>query len=200
VIEGVLIEGVDFVGKTTVSRRLVQALVTEGQDAALRQCYMSGSPLVRFLDEEAKRYDSMLVRDRYYSAAIVLDLQLARPSDAFLVQDRHWLSQLGRNRFFHPEEALIPAGYLEQTHVPFRHNVLLVCDIQDKHERTEGRAVKSPRDRYLRENPAIHQAYEEFLRSLIPSGEDWIVLDTTGRNVEEVVQELRTSLGSFLPS
>lgn len=193
-ISGVLIEGVDFIGKTSVASRLVEVLESKGRPATMRKCYMSGAPLVEFLDQQATMYDSMLERDSYYSAAILLDLLLFRPLDRFLVQDRHWLSQVGRNLFFHPDRQLIPNGFLETHHIPFAFNVLLTSDLEAKLARSRGRPSKSPRDRYLRKHPAAHQEYEMFLTRLLPTEEDWVVLDTTGKTVDEVVESIRAYL------
>jgi thymidylate kinase len=195
IIPGLLIEGVDFIGKSTVAKRLVDVLNSSGHDSKMRKCYISGAPLVDFLDQQAARTDSMLERDSYYSAAIVLDILLFRPLRTFLVQDRHWLSQTGRNLFFHPEQELLPPGLVERMHFPFQFNVLLTSNLETKIERSRDRPSKSPRDRYLREHPASHQEYEAFLMQLLPNDEHWVVLDTTGQTVDEVVESIRAFLG-----
>jgi thymidylate kinase len=195
-IRGLLIEGVDFIGKTTVAEKVVAMLNSAGEDATMRKCYASGSPVVRFLDEEAARHEAMLERDLYYSAAIVLDITLLRPPEEFLVQDRHWLSQIGRNRFFHHGRDLLPDGLLEGLHIPFEFNVLLTSTLEAKVQRSAGRPSKSPRDRYLRENPAAHQEYETFLRRLLPRDERWLILDTTDQSADEVAHSILRFLDS----
>jgi hypothetical protein len=125
---------------------------------------------------------------------MLLDLELFTPPDTMLIQDRHWLSQLGRNRFFHPDRELIPDGLRERRHIPFERNVLLTSSLDAKQERARERTAKSPRDRYLVEHPDAHQHYEEFLRELLPDDEDWLVLDTTGQCVDEVVDAVRAAL------
>jgi thymidylate kinase len=194
VIPGLLIEGVDFIGKSTVAKCLVDVLKTDGHESKMQKCYISGAPVVEFLDQQAARTDSMLERDLYYSAAIVLDIVFFRPLHAFLVQDRHWLSQAGRNLFFHPNQRLLPVGLVERIHLPFQFNVLLTSSLEAKIERSKGRPSKSPRDRYLKEHPAAHQEYEAFLMQLLPNDERWVVLDTTGQTVDEVVESIRALL------
>jgi thymidylate kinase len=185
-IDGVLIEGVDYVGKTSVATRMVELLTERGTPASLGKCYLRRTPLIEFLEEQAKRTESMLERDWYYSAAIMADLYAFEPPGTFVVQDRHWLTQVGRNRFFHPGLELIRPGLLEERHHPFRFNVLLTSSLEAKLERSRSRPPNSPRDRYLAERPTLHQDYEQSLVDLLPASERWTVLDTTRMTIDEV--------------
>lgn len=189
-IDGVLIEGVDFVGKTTVARRLTQLVNELARPASLGRCYVQPSPLTAFLENEAAKYDDMRTRDYYYSAALVADLSMLTPPDDYRVQDRHWLTQVGRNAFFYPGEQMMPGEYVFEAHRPFGHNVLLTSTAATKAQRAERRAATSPRDRFLRANPGLHQDYESFLRTLLPAEEDWLMLDTTDCSVEEVSRQI----------
>jgi hypothetical protein len=189
-IDGVLIEGVDYIGKTSVARRVTELLAESRGAAELGRCWVGQSGLVTFLEAEAARFDDMLTRDRYYSAALVVDLATLTPPSTFRVQDRHWLTQVGRNAFFHPGLEIVPAGCFERTHIPFTHNVVLTSSKAAKADRATQREPKSPRDRYLRANPDVHQAYEDFLLTLLPPEENWFVLDTTGKSIDEVAWQL----------
>jgi hypothetical protein len=194
-IDGVLIEGVDYIGKTSVARRVTQLLGESRGVAELGRCYVGQSGLVTFLEAEAARFDDMLTRDRYYSAALVVDLATLTPPSTFRIQDRHWLTQVGRNAFFHRGVDIVPVGCFEQTHIPFVHNVLLTSSAPAKADRAAQRAPKSPRDRYLKANPDVHQAYEDFLLTLLPPEENWLVLDTTGKSIDEVAWQVLARCG-----
>lgn len=186
-IDGVLLEGVDYVGKTTVARKVAQLLAVS-RPVDLGRCYVQPSPLVAFLEEEATKYDDMRARDYFYSAALIADLATLTPPSTYRVQDRHWLTQVGRNAFFHPGDDRLPIRYFEEAHLPFTQNVLLTSSAAVKAERAAMRPAKSPRDRYLRAHPDIHQEYEDFLLSLLPPEENWLVLDTTGMPADDVAR------------
>jgi thymidylate kinase len=186
----VLIEGVDYVGKTTVAGRLAELIAASGHPVSLGRCYVNRTELIDFLEREASKSDDMITRDYYYTAALVCDLALLTRPDDYRVQDRHWLTQLGRNAFFHSGDELVPARHLLEAHHPFARNVLLTSSSAAKVERAARRPAKSPRDRYLKAHPELHQDYESFLTSLLPPAEDWLILDTTSRSVDEVAEQI----------
>lgn len=187
-LSGVLIEGSDYAGKSTVARILVNRLTADGFTVDTGKCYLTQNPVVTFLDNEARRYDDLLARDKFYSAAIVCDLECARvsPPRRFRVQERHWLSQLGRNLFFHPAAQLIPEGYLEAGHMSFTTQIMLYSDIASKKRRSLSRPPESPRDRLLLGDPGLHQAYDEFIKTLLPSGEAWSIIDISEASPNDV--------------
>jgi hypothetical protein len=188
-IDGVLIEGVDYVGKTTVCGHLAR-LAGAARPVSVGRCYLHRTPLIEFLERAAAGSDDMIVRDHYYTAALVSDIATARPPGEYRVQDRHWLTQLGRNTFFHTGPDIVAPGYFLDAHRPFARNVLLTSSVAAKVERAAQRPPKSPRDGYLRAHPEVHQEYETFLRTLLPPAEDWLVLDTTGLPADEVARRV----------
>jgi thymidylate kinase len=194
-INGVLIEGVDYVGKTTVALRLGELIAATGQPVSVGRCYVNRTELIEFLEGEASKSDDMITRDYYYSAALVCDLALMTLPDDYRVQDRHWLTQLGRNAFFHSGNELVPTRHLVEAHRPFARNVLLTSSSAAKVERASRRPAKSPRDRYLMAHPELHQEYELFLTGLLPPAEDWLILDTTSRSVDEVAERILAYCG-----
>lgn len=191
-ITGVLIEGVDFVGKTSAVSRLVEMLRTEGRSIEAGKCYLRRSPVIDYLEDCAKSYWTMLDRDMLYTAALLADLATYEPDPTFVVQDRHWLTQVGRNQFFHPNRELVPEGTIERLHVPFKHNVFLKCDLPTKLARCRSRPPNSPRDEYLAANPGAHQEFEALNISLIPTEtESWLILDTSDLTIDEVALRIR---------
>ena len=118
-VNGVLIEGVDYVGKTSVAARLLELIRGEGQSVRPGKCYLRQSPVIDYLEARAKEHWTMIDRDWYYTAAILTDLAAYEPHPEFVVQDRHWLTQLGRNLFFHPNQDLVSKNTIERLHIPF---------------------------------------------------------------------------------
>jgi hypothetical protein len=188
-IDGVLIEGVDYVGKTTVCGHLAR-LAGVARPVSVGRCYLHRTPLIEFLERAAADSDDMIVRDHYYTAALVSDIAMPRRLDDYRVQDRHWLTQLGRNTFFHSGPDVVPPSYFLEAHRPFARNVLLTSSAAAKADRAAQRPPKSPRDGYLRAHPQVHQEYETFLRTLLPPTEDWLELDTTGLPADEVARRV----------
>lgn len=196
-VPGILIEGSDYAGKSTVARLLAEQLQEGGAVFETGKCYLTRNPVVAFLDDEARRHDDLLVRDKYYSAAIMCDLEAAKmfPPKCFRIQERHWLSQLGRNLFFHPDIPLIPDGYLEQRHLTFTIQILLYSDVASKNRRVGSRPPASPRDRLLLGDPALHQAYDDFIKSLLPPTEEWLILDISDASPKEVTVRILQQTG-----
>ncbi len=191
-INGVLIEGTDFSGKSTIAQIVTGYLA----GSALRRCFLTEHPLVMFIDREARRYDDIATRDKFYTSALLMDLVLLpdhRP-DAFVVQDRHWLSQVGRNLFFHRDNTDFPVEEIIANHVPFRYNFYLSSDIASKQHRASCRKANSPRDSLLAANPDIHQRFDEFHRSLFPQKERWQVLDNSNLTAEQAAREIISAI------
>lgn len=191
-INGVLIEGTDFSGKSTVARIIAGCLA----DAVLRRCFLTEHPLVMFIDLEAKRYDDIATRDKFYTSALLMDLHLLprHAPNVFVVQDRHWLSQVGRNRFFHPNKVEFPVDEIIANHIPFRFNFYLSSDMASKKHRATCRNPSSPRDRFLANNPEIHQRFDEFHLPLLPQDEHWQVLDNSQLSAEQAAQQILAAI------
>jgi len=188
-INGVLIEGVDYAGKTSIADNLASALRAGGVPVLQNQCYLKRGELIHFLEARAKERNTPLERDWYYTTALLVDLYLHEESNhdpnVFIVQDRHWLTTVGRNTFFNRDIEFMRSGLLEQNHPKFRFNVYVRSSMESKIRRCQNRPPKSPRDRYLAENPEIHQQYDDFLLNLLPKDEDWLILDTSEISIEE---------------
>ncbi|HEY3821975.1 MAG TPA: hypothetical protein VGL81_32635 [Polyangiaceae bacterium] len=191
-IRGLLIEGTDYAGKTTVCSLVAAALQARGVATHVGHCYVHDATILDHFLAEAKKSTDLLQIDWYYTANILLDLGECRRRlpEAFVVQDRHWLSQVGRNEFFHASEPRLPTRTIWDLHLPFEHNFYLASDLVTKRARSALRPAKSVRDRYLRENPERHQQYDEFLRHLLPEAESWTVIDTSPLTPAEVASRI----------
>jgi len=202
-IHGVLVEGVDYIGKSSVCDHLAEVLGARDVRVRLNRCYLERNEVIRELERTAKTLDDAAARDLYYTAAISVDLLVAQetwsqdgPDAPWLVQDRHWLTQVGRNRFFaYEHDGGVPIEPLAAVHIPFSHNVLLQSDSASKQARAGTRPPKSPRDRELRANPDRHQEYDRFLTTLVPEDENWLVLDTTGLTMHETAERILEFVG-----
>jgi thymidylate kinase len=191
-IDGLLIEGTDYAGKTAVCQEVHRRLSQAGVPSRQGHCYVHDLPLLDHFLAKAKQTEDLLQIDWYYSANILVDLGLCQrqlPED-FLVQDRHWLSQVGRNRFFHPHASELPSALIDSLHLPFTHSVYLTSSIQTKRERAKLRPPKSPRDALLRKDARLHQAYDEYLISILPKQENWRIIDTSALSVDEVAARI----------
>jgi thymidylate kinase len=191
-INGVLIEGVDFVGKTSAVSRLMEMMQSEGRSVESGKCYLRRTPVIDYLEAYAKSFWTMIDRDILYTAALLADLATYKPSPEFVVQERHWLTQIGRNQFFHPNRELVSRDTIERLRIPFEHNIFLKCDLKTKLTRCRSRPPDSPRDEYLAANPDAHQDFEALNISLIPAGtESWLILDTSDLTIDEVASKIK---------
>jgi thymidylate kinase len=185
-IKGILIEGTDFIGKTVVAQHLVRRLSDESVDVYHSQCFLEECSLIQFLLKEAKRHETLKERDYFYTSACLLDLNLPRRERGFRIQERHWLTQVGRNKFFYDTEFDTYTTEIARKHLLFSCQVYLTSDVTAKRRRSSSRPAKSPRDRLLANDPAVHQKYDDFVIGLLPPDEDWHVIDTSGLSIAEV--------------
>jgi thymidylate kinase len=190
-IDGILIEGSEQSGKTTVCHLVASALAEHGIATHVGHGYIHANRLLdRFLTASRKASD-LLELDWYYSANILLDLTLCRRAlpREFVVQDRHWYSQVARNEFFHGS-APLPTELIEAQHIPFTYNVFLKSNLVTKLARARARRSTSMRDAYLRKRPVLHQSYDEYLERRLPRDERWQVIDTSALSPDEVAARI----------
>jgi thymidylate kinase len=199
-INGLLIEGTDYIGKSSIVRFVMDTLVRRGIQSCHQHCYLCRHPLIDFLESQAKRIDTVIGRDWYYTCAMLLDLFLYQPQESFVVQERHWLSQVGRNEFFHPGVEFTTSDVLRECHIPFRFQIYLMSDIESKKQRAQSRPPTSPRDRLLAANPTLHQEYDEYVLGILPQHEQWTVIDTSRLNVQEVAKSITDIIVPEMPT
>lgn len=192
VIPGLLIEGVDYSGKTAVAAALAEMMQARGHAVFRRACFMHEHPIIDGLLALAKASDRMDERDVCYTASILLDLTLpplpAPPG--YLLQERHTLSQIGRNTFFYDDDARWQVATLRDLNRRFSCQVYLTSNLAAKQARTRTRPPKSPRDALLANDAQLHQRYDDYMRTILPAGENWLVVDTSEIGIAQVARRI----------
>lgn len=195
-IPGLLIEGTDYSGKTAVSDELARLMRERGYAVRRRACFLHAHPIIDGLLALAKASQRMDERDVCYTASILLDMTLPRlpAATGYLLQERHVLTQIGRNTFFYDDDVRWQVAELRRIRRPFSSQVYLTSDLAAKRLRTRSRPPKSPRDALLAGDPQLHQRYDDYLRDTLPAGEGWLVIDTSALGIAEVAGRILAHL------
>ncbi|GAA0713852.1 hypothetical protein [Dokdonella soli] len=198
-IPGLLIEGVDYSGKTAVSTELERIMRERGYEPYRRACFMHEHPIIDGLLALAKASQRMDERDICYTASILLDLTLpALPSPpGYLLQERHVQTQIGRNTFFYEDDERWQVTTLRRLRRCFSTQVYLTSNLAAKRERTRTRTPKSPRDALLAEDVLLHQRYDDYMRDTLPGGEAWLVIDTSVLSIADVAGLILDQIETF---
>lgn len=206
-IYGVLIEGVDYSGKTSVAKCLCNRLLSEGINARYQHGYLFRScPINKFLTTQSIKADQSTIKDWFNTTSVLIDLLMFPVMQkelltSFIIQDRQWLTALSRQKFYHKEIEFLTPNLIETSHIPFNHNVYLTCSIKEKRKRVKKRPASSLRDQFLIKNIELHQEFDEFIVSnLIPEDERWLVIDTSGLTIRSVVDQIRKFVGTAVGS
>jgi thymidylate kinase len=191
-VRGLLIEGVDYAGKTTIMDGLAERLESQRCSVFRRACFMHEHPIIEALLGLAKASDRMDVRDTCYTSSILLDLTLPPlPSlPGYLLQERHTLTQIARNTFFYDDRVRWQVDTMMRLRRRFTCQIYLTSDLATKRIRTRTRPPKSPRDALLANDPSLHQKFDDFSRNSLPADEDWLIVDTSGRNVPHICRQI----------
>jgi thymidylate kinase len=192
VIAGVLIEGVDYSGKSSVADKLERLLHSRGIGFVRRACFLNTHPVIAALLELAKASNDMEFRDVCYTSCLLHDLclpALPRPP-GYLVQERHVLTQIGRNSFFYDDPQRWQIPLMQGLRPRFGCQIYLWSNMDAKRSRTRTRPPKSPRDALLASDIMLHQRYDDAMRSMLPTGEDWLVIDTSSLTPEAVAERI----------
>ncbi|MEY9878193.1 methylmalonyl-CoA mutase cobalamin-binding subunit [Streptacidiphilus sp. MAP12-33] len=212
IIRGILLEGLNFAGKSSTAVALASLLRAHGCDVAVRHCHVSDDPVVRQLQGEAKaavratgsgRFpDPELLRgfNTLKSAQTLIDsvLAAATPYAAgaggpILVQDRHWFSQYCSNEFFNPGEGLLASVWRDH-HAPcFTVQAYLTCAPAERRRRAGGRDGDTHGlNSYLRHHLDRLADLDTFSLRIIGEDPRWTVLSTDDHSPAEIAHRLLT--------
>lgn len=188
IVEGLLIEGVDYAGKTAVTDALMELMLARRYKVYRRACFMHEHPIIDALLALAKTSDRMDVRDTCYTSSLLLDLSMPPlPAPAgYLLQERHVPTQIARNTFFYDDAVRWEVDVLTRLRRRFSSQVYLTSTLATKRTRTRTRAPKSPRDALLAGDPVLHQRFDDFSREQLPTDEDWLIIDTSSLSVAQI--------------
>jgi thymidylate kinase len=216
-IHGILLEGINYSGKSTVARLLGERLAARGVPLLQRHCYLVESPISAELQQQAfgsvtgwqdRAFpDAELLRSFNVrkSAQMLYDSALAAETDSLdgqvVLQDRHWFTQYCSNEFFNPGEGLLSKKWVRQHAPRFTLQVYLTCS-QDERQRRAGERTgpeKHNLNSYQRAHLAELGLYDELCLSLIKDDPTWRVVHTDDLSVTVVVDEILEAFDTAPP-
>jgi thymidylate kinase len=205
-IDGVLLEGLNYSGKTTVARAVEQELKAREAQVRYGRCYLCDEPIVEALQklsfnglvaEDANGFpDPRLMKpfNAFRSAQIIADSQFAseRRWPGLLVQDRQWYSQLCNNEFFTPGESFLSAEWIEHSAPRFTVQLYLTCSPQVRLERVKKRPERESHafNTYLRANVESFPSFDEACLELVDRYGGFEVINTDGLDVGAFAREV----------
>jgi hypothetical protein len=213
-LRGVLLEGLNFAGKSTTAARLTTLLRARGTEVHSRHCYVCDTDGTQALQLRAKSSvggstgrpfpDPDLLRpfNVMKSAQMLIDSELATDSGyaagaagPALVQDRHWFTQYCNNQYFNPGEGYLSDAWVAACAPRFTVQAYLTCSPAER-ERRAGRRDGDAHglNCYLRANPEGIAALDAFCVERIADDPSWLVLTTDELSQDEIAALL---LGLF---
>ncbi|MFF1659160.1 hypothetical protein [Streptomyces sp. NPDC058255] len=209
-VYGVLLEGNNYSGKSSVARALGQKLTARGDTVRQRHCYVVDSEASMDLQRQAfdavkgwegRPYpDADLLRgfNVRKSAQILVDSGLIRESaadlnsGAIVIQDRHWFTQYCSNEFFNPGEGLLSEAWLCRHAPRFTVQVYLTCTQEERERRARLRIgpEKHNLNAYQRAHLSELASYDAFCRSVIEDDLSWQIIETDQLPPEAVADSI----------
>jgi thymidylate kinase len=212
--DGILVEGLNFAGKSTLTQELVRRLRARGERARAGHCWLLDEPLNREVHDRAfesvSRWEDAAFPDAdymrpfnvYRSAHLLMDTLIAtrgtrtaHPAE-LLVQDRHWLTQYGSNEFFNPGEGLLSRQWIERCAPIFRLHVYVTCSPSVRRRRAESPDTRRHHGlhAYMRAHADRLGAFDELCRGLIGDDPSWIVCSTDDSTPAELATRVLAEL------
>ncbi|MGW1728821.1 hypothetical protein ACWCQK_38900 [Streptomyces sp. NPDC002306] len=210
-LRGVLLEGLNFAGKTTTATRLAALLRERGHQAHQRHCHICDTDATRSLQTRAKASvgahtgrpfpDPGLLRpfNALKSAQMLLDSELATDcaytaaQGPVLVQDRHWFTQYCNNAFFTPGEGYLSDAWARTCAPRFTVQAYLTCSPAERARRAGRRDGDAHGlNAYLRAHPDGLAALDRFCVDQITDDPSWTVLSTDTRSPDDIAAHLLT--------
>ena len=153
-INGLVLEGGEYSGKTSVAKELEKMLTAKGIKVKRGHAILQRPTVIMLLNKEAFRslpkHIPLAFRDKTFfkrfnalrTAQLMVDLTLSQEQkvdtdDAFLIQDRHWHTQKFMNQFFTPGLLEAETQWLEDHQIKFKHKVYLTCSNKVRLQRSK---------------------------------------------------------------
>lgn len=207
-ISGILFEGLNYVGKTSVIHGVQRLLRDRGEGVVMSHCVLGEEPRLKELDmmamssvreDPGSPFPAAEVLSEFNvlkTAQVVLDTVMHAPAAAqdfemVRLQDRHWFSQYCNNRYFGGDPLFSP-DWITESAPAFAMSVWLTCEGDERVRR----AARSMRARPHRLNQYLtrHVAeLDDFDRQCMRWAEQiggWVVLDTTKTGADEVAARI----------
>ena len=190
-LNGILIEGMDYSGKSTVCDLIGETLKDRGFIVEKNHLYLSDNFIVKFLFNKAILTERSEDYHLLYAAGCLLDQFLFREKiGVFYIQDRNWLTHESWASIEFSKSSEVPADYFLKNHRSFKWNVLLTISYEELRERFLQREKKSYLNERIFEDKEFFLNYHEYLISRIPLDENWLILDTSNLIPDEVVKKI----------
>ncbi|MEY9878243.1 cytidylate kinase [Streptacidiphilus sp. MAP12-33] len=217
-VPGVVIEGLEYSGKTTLARHLARALADRGLAARPSHAVLcQGVPLLAAMMTTALAVfddgpgpaptprawrtfntvrSAQLLTDAHLYAAQD-DARLLRP---LVVQDRYWLTQRSFNDLFTPRSGLLDDAWVSASAPAFTTQVYLTCRTATRARRAARRDSGAPPKHglnlFLRQSPDTVAALDALTLDRVGADPAWLVLDTDTATPDDLA---RTVLHQLLP-
>jgi len=178
IIPGILIEGDDYTGKTTVAKEIVRRLSEKKQKVSYGHYYLSDNPIIKFLSKKAKASKNCAEKNKLRVAAALIDLFAFRVrKNTFYVQDRNWISINKKYNLKRKNKLLL-------NHYTFSINIYLQASLEIQKKRYI--------ELHGQDNVSKLSNFKENLhhQTVLPPGENWYVLQTDCKSIEEITDEI----------
>lgn len=207
-INGILLEGIDYSGKTTVAKLLSQKLQERKFNVKIGHGELAASELNKFLMQEGLKLldnhipaafpDSRFMEPlvKMHIASLMIDSTKTKETikhlnrqQTFLIQDRYVLTLQCMQKFFTPNLNLPEQTVITNNYVPFKYNVYLTCDAETRNKRMKNNiSIKVPNkiEKYFFAHLDKLQNYDNLCRSMVKDDPTWLVIDTGNLTVEQV--------------
>lgn len=209
-INGLVLEGGEYSGKTSLANELEKMLTAKGIKVKRGHAILQRPPVIMLLNKEAFRslpkHIPLAFRDKAFfkrfnvlrTAQLMVDVTLAQEQkvdtdDAFLIQDRHWHTQKFMNQFFTPGLLDAETQWLEGHQIKFKHKVYLTCSHKvrrqrfRKHAKSDASAII---DKYFLFHARNSHLFDEFCVDILKKEGGWMIVDTSNKKPKEIAEEI----------
>ncbi|SDG83684.1 hypothetical protein SAMN05216553_11217 [Lentzea fradiae] len=208
-VQGILLDGHECSGKTTIARLITDGLRARGRGVTLSHGTLTKGGLVdAMLREAVATFDG--AQDRPFrdprlwrrfngirSAQLVVDAELAAergPAEpgAVHVQDRYWLTQQSFNTFLTPGEVYLAPEWARTRAPRFAVQVYLTCSAAARRERMAARTGPAKHS----VNAFLHRHLDEIVRldelttRLVADDPEWTVLRSDLCSERELAEQV----------
>ncbi|MDD4352895.1 MAG: hypothetical protein PHN56_00405 [Candidatus Nanoarchaeia archaeon] len=188
IIEGCLLEGVDYAGKTSIAKKLIEKLKKENVRVKYNKDYISDNYFSKKLISKGDKLIAPdISQDLFYIITKIIDINNYKINKKeFIIQDRYLLSTLNHFSFFYLNKNRdIFKIYDKGIH--FKKNIYLTSTLSTKIERFKKNKPTDSFDIYLSNNLDMFQEYDNFCLSNVPKSEDWKIIQTDNLSIESLV-------------
>ena len=187
-INGCLLEGIDYAGKTSVARELIKQLKKEGIRCKYNKDYLiRETPAAKkFITCGDNVPPPNILQDLYYLITKMIEsICYKAEKNIFVIQDRYLFSTLNHCSFFYLDKNRdLLKLYNEGLH--FKKNVYLTSSITTKMDRFIKNPPTNSFDKFLYNHKKICQAYDDFCLKNVPVTKDWIIINTDNLSIRQI--------------